>query len=152
MFAGGRVAWRPPWVLPPTCAPPQDRSPECNEAPTHAGNAVVTTLVPGPVGLAVAGQAAARDAPAAVRGRGLLLAGGHASGLGLFRPAGADRVAGAAGHRDRRRASAGAAPAVPAAGRAAAVAGHAHRRARIRPGGRLAGGHLRDVAAAGRHP
>src|SRR5690606_5044071 len=70
-----------------------------------------------------AGQAAGGRALAAVRGRGLLLAGGTAPGLGLFRSARAHRMDHPPGRRTVRRRRAGGALAVPAGLAAAAVVG-----------------------------
>src|SRR3546814_1175847 len=89
-------------------------------------------------------------APAAVRRRGLLLAGKPAPVVGVFGPARAHRVADPARGFHVRRGQAGAARAIPADRGGAAVAGGADHRARVRPAQRLAGRHRHAAAAAGR--
>src|SRR5690606_35138504 len=104
------------------------------------------------VGGGLPGQAGGRRATAAVRGRGLLLAGRTPPGTGLFGPARHDGMAGAAGDLDRRGEHPGPAHAVPADGRAGAAVRGAHRHAMVRGRCRLACRQPGGADAAERNP
>ena len=89
-------------------------------------------MVHRPVGAVAAHQAGAGRAFAAICRRGLLLAGGPAPRLGLFRPAWTHGMADTAGRCHRRRQHPGAAGAIPGDCGAPAMAGGTDHGTRIR--------------------